>query len=112
MHTDKKNKAFQKITGNSLGHNWPIPFSLIKWIWGPFRDRIDRVFKMTGDLQISSQTSVSQWSTELLVSGALPIEIDIDGQDLQLAVKNMQIPPIRLAFMAGFLLSFLLLGSI
>lgn len=72
--------------GNSLGHHWPIPFSLIKWIWGPFQDCIDRVFKMTGDLQISSQASVSLWSTELLVNGALGIEMDIDGQDLQGAV--------------------------
>jgi len=41
---------------------------------------------MTDDLQISSHTSVSSWSTELLVNGALRIEIDVDGQDLQLAV--------------------------
>lgn len=53
---------------------------------------------MTGDLQINSPSSISQWSTKMLVNGALNIEIDYDGQDLQLTVKNMQISPIKLIF--------------
>lgn len=84
--TLEKYKAFHEITGNSLGHYWPIPFLFIKRIWELFWDCIDCVFKMTGDLQISSHTNVSSWSTELLVSDALRIEIDSDGQDLQLAI--------------------------
>lgn len=97
-----KHKAFQKITGKSLGHHWPIPFSLIKWIWGPFQGCIDRVFKMTGDLQISSQASVSRRSTEHLSMVPPELKQTLMDKTFSWLFRTRRFPRLDWPFLLGF----------